>query len=93
MRFGFKSSFDRSVESLALKTKQEIKDLSITHIDILSGTRDLPAGLGLKNVRKNFWEIRKGLKLRILFRWTDDHVEYILAGTHEKIKRFLTGKI
>jgi len=68
---------------------QEVKELCIALIDVLSGEQELLVGLGLKNLRKNFWEIRKGLKLRILFRWRSDHVEFVLAGTHEEIKRHL----
>ncbi len=89
MRFEFKPSFDRSVKSLPSETKQEIKELCINLIDRLSSSRSLSTGLGLKNLRKNFWEIRKGLRLRILFRWKGDLVEFILAGTHEDIKNFL----
>jgi len=89
MRFEFKPSFDRSVKSLPSETKQEIKELCINLIDMLSSGRSLSTGLGLKNLRKNFWEIRKGLRLRILFRWKGDLVEFILAGTHENIKDFL----
>jgi mRNA-degrading endonuclease RelE of RelBE toxin-antitoxin system len=89
MRFEFKPSFDRSVKSLPSETKQEIKELCINLIDRLSSGRSLSTGLGLKNLRKNFWEIRKGLRLRILFRWKGDLVEFILAGTHEDIKNFL----
>lgn len=89
MKYEFKPSFDRSVKSLPPKTKQEIKELCIALIDILSGQLELSAGLGLKNLSKNFWKMRKGLKLRILFRWRADHVEFLLAGTHEEIKRYL----
>jgi len=89
MRFEFKPSFDRSVKSLPLETKQEIKELCIYLIDILSGECAISGGLGLKNLKKNFWEIRKGLKLRILFRWQSDRIEFILAGTHDDIKNFL----
>jgi hypothetical protein len=89
MTFELKSSFDRSVKSLKPKKKEEVKELCIDLVDILSRNRDLSAGLGLKNLRKNFWEIRKGIKLRILFRWTAYHIEFILAGTHEEIKRHL----
>jgi len=89
MIFEFKPSFDRSIKSLSKKTKQEIKELCIELIDVLSGESSLPGGFGLKNLRKNFWEIRKGLKLRILFRWRGDSVEFILAGSHDNIKRFL----
>ena len=35
------------------------------------------------------WEIRKGIKARILFKWEGDLVTFILAGDHEGIKRYL----
>jgi len=89
MRYEFKPSFDRSVKSLPPETKEEIKELCLALIDVLTGEQELCAGLGLKNLRKNFWEIRKGLKLRILFRWRADRIEFILAGSHEQIKRYL----
>jgi len=89
MRFEFKPSFDRSVKSLPSETKQEIKELCINLIDLLSSGCTISGGLGLKNLRKNFWEVRKGLKLRILFRWQGDLVEFILAGIHDDIKKFL----
>jgi len=72
MKYEFKPSFDRSVKSLPPEIQQEVKELCITLIDILSGEQELSVGMGLKNLRKNFWEIRKGLKLRILFRWRAD---------------------
>jgi mRNA-degrading endonuclease RelE of RelBE toxin-antitoxin system len=87
MKYEFKPSFDRSVKSLPQETKQEIKELCAALIDMLSGEQELSAGMRLKNLRKDFWEIRKGLKLRILFRWRSGHVEFVLAGTHEEIKR------
>jgi mRNA-degrading endonuclease RelE of RelBE toxin-antitoxin system len=89
MKYEFKPSFDRSVKSLPPELKQEVKELCITLIDVLSGEQELSAGMGLKNLRKSFWEIRKGLKLRILFRWQADRIEFVLAGTHEEIKRYL----
>ena len=89
MKFEFKPSFDRSVKSLPPAINQEVKELCISLIDVLSGDQELSAGMGLRNLRKNFWEVRKGLKLRILFRWQADHVEFLLTGTHEEINRYL----
>jgi mRNA-degrading endonuclease RelE of RelBE toxin-antitoxin system len=86
MKFEFKPSFDRSVKSLPIKEKQKIKELCMILIDILSEKRELSKGIGLKNLRKNYWEIRKGLKSRILFRWERNYIEFILAGSHEHIK-------
>jgi len=47
MKYEFKPSFDRSVKSLPLKEKQEIKELCIDLIDVLSGDRELSSGMGL----------------------------------------------
>jgi mRNA-degrading endonuclease RelE of RelBE toxin-antitoxin system len=88
VKYEFKPSFDRSVKSLPVNTKKEIKELCRSLIDVLSGNSALSKGLGLKNLRRNYWEIRKGLKLRIIFRQQDDLVEFLLAGSHDDIKRF-----
>ncbi len=89
MRFEFKPSFDRSVKSLHTKEKEEIKRISIQTIDVLSHDRMIHKGLGLKRLKDNFWEVRTGLKARILFRWEGDLAEFILAGDHNHIKRYL----
>ena len=89
MRFEFKPSFERSIKSLVLVDKQEIKDVAIQVIDILSQDRSLHQGVGLKRLQGPYWEIRKGIKTRILLRWEDDLVEFILAGNHDDIRKFL----
>jgi hypothetical protein len=89
MRFEFKPSFDRSVKCLHGREKEEIKQAALQAIDILSSDRLLHKGLGLKRLRGDFWEIRKGIKARILFRWEGDLVEFVLAGNHNDIRRFL----
>ena len=89
MRFEFKPSFDRSVKSFQAREKEELKEVAIQTIDILSRDRLIHKGIGLKRLKGNFWEIRKGLKARILLRWEGDLVEFILAGDHNDIKRFL----
>lgn len=89
MRFEFKPSFDRAVKSLHGKEKDNIKQIAIETIDILSQDRIIHKGFGLKRLKGDYWEIRKGLKTRILFRWERDLVEFILAGDHNDIKRYL----
>lgn len=89
MRFEFKPSFDRSIKSFQGKEKEEIKQVAIQAIDILSQDRTVHKGIGLKRLKGDFWEIRKGIKVRILFRWRGDLIEFILAGDHNDIKRFL----
>jgi hypothetical protein len=89
MRFEFKPSFDRSVKSFHSKEKAEIKQVALQAIDILSQDKVIHKGIGLKRLKGDFWEIRKGLKARILFRWEGDLIRFILAGDHDDIKRFL----
>jgi len=45
--------------------------------------------MGLKRPRNDSWEIRLGLRNRILFCWKDDLVEFVIAGDHDTIKNFL----
>ena len=89
MRFEFKPSYDRSVKSFPDKKKEELKKVAIDALDILSGNHLTYKGIGLTRLKGNYWEIRKGLKARILFRWESDLVEFILAGDHNDIRRYL----
>jgi hypothetical protein len=58
-------------------------------VDMLSRDQEIHKGIGLKRLRGDFWEVRKGLRVRILFRWEKDLVEFILAGDHDDVRRFL----
>lgn len=89
MRFEFKPSFERSLKSFPPPEKSELKETAAQLIDILSRDRQMHQGLGLKRLRGDFWELRKGIKARILFRWQGDLVEFVLAGNHDDVKRFL----
>jgi mRNA-degrading endonuclease RelE of RelBE toxin-antitoxin system len=89
MKFEFKPSFDHSIKRLPKGDQEEIKRVAISTIDILSHQKELPQGLGLKRLKENYWETRKGLQARILFKWEGSLVQFILSGDHEDIKRFL----
>jgi hypothetical protein len=89
MRFEFKPSFERSIKALPVKDKAAVVQTAIQAIDILSKKQDYAVGIGFKRLHKNFWEVRYGIKIRIVFRWDGDFVEFILAGSHDQISRFL----
>jgi hypothetical protein len=89
MRFEFKPSFDRSIKVLNDNEKIEVKKSAIYAVDVLSQERMLCKGIGLKHLKDNYWELRRGLRVRILFRWKGGLVEFILAGNHDDIKRYL----
>lgn len=89
MRFEFKPAFERSIKSLPLSERTDVKDAALKLIDVLSKERQIRPGLGLKRLTRDFWEARKGIKTRILFRWRGDLVEFVLAGNHDDVRRFL----
>lgn len=89
MKFEFKPSFDRSIKALHGSEKDEVKAVAIRLIEMLSQDREIYKGVGLKRLKGNFWEVRKGLKTRILFRWEGDLVEFVLAGNHDDVRKFL----
>lgn len=89
MKFEFKPSFDRSIKHLKVRDKEDLKRTAILLLDILAHRRALSEGIGLKRLKSNFWEVREGLRARILFRWEGDLVEFILVGDHNDIKRYL----
>ena len=89
MRFEFKPAFDRSIRGFSTNEKDEIEKIIDHLIGILSQNRFLQRGMGLKRLRGDYWEVRYGLKARILFRWKNDLVEFVLVGNHDDIKKFL----
>ena len=89
MRFEFKPSFDRSIKSLNAGQKGELKTACLAFIDLLENRIALPGGIGLKHLQGDFWEVRHGLHDRILFRWSVDLIEFVLAGDHDSIRDFL----
>jgi len=89
MRYEFKPCFERSIKALSNDEKEEIKAACLAFLDLLDLRTKLPAGIGLARLEDDYWEIRKGLKFRILFRWKKDSIEFILAGSHDSIKNFI----
>ncbi len=89
MRFEFKPSFDRSIKSLSPSEKEEVKSVAADLIDSLAADRQIYKGLGLKRLVGDYWEVRHGIRVRILFRWRHDLAEFVLAGNHDDVKRFL----
>ena len=89
MKFEFKASFERSVKIFSDPERMEIKTVAIQLIEMLSHDRQIHKGIGLKRLKDNFWEVRKGIKTRILFRWAGELIEFVLAGNHDDVRRFL----
>ena len=47
------------------------------------------AGVSIRKLHKNYFEIRVGLDLRLLFRVESNSITFTFAGTHDAVRRFL----
>lgn len=47
------------------------------------------SGISIRRLRKNVFECRAGLKLRLLFRANAGALEFFLVGNHDEIKAWL----
>ncbi|MBM3705653.1 MAG: hypothetical protein FJW66_03910 [Actinobacteria bacterium] len=88
MRYEFKPSFDKTFKKLPSVRKLKVEEALTSLIDFFE-TGKKTKGLGLKNLRKEFWEIRSGINDRVIFTLSQGKVSFIITGTHDEIKRFL----
>ena len=88
MRYERKASFDRSIRRLPPDRMLRVKE-AVRQLVIFFESRQQPQGLGLKRLKKEFWEVRAGLSDRIIFRISGDLIEFVIVGNHDEIRRFL----
>ena len=48
-------------------------------------------GLGIRRLTGNFFEIRVGLDLRLVFQNRPESILFLTAGSHDEIQKFLRG--
>lgn len=61
-------------------------------IDRLQGALGQPhqhAGIGIRKLVKNYFEMRVGLELRLIFKIEPAAITFTFAGTHDEVRRFL----
>lgn len=91
MQFEFKSSFDRRFKKLSRDRQEKARSAIESILAYLDKKGPLRPGLGLKNFRENYWEIRMDIRDRIIFELTD-RVIFWLVGNHDEIRRFMKGR-
>lgn len=88
MTINYLKSYDRSFKKL----DRQIQEKTISAIDSLLDflrTRQMPGGLGLKEVYKSYWEIRLDIKNRVIFELKVDAINFAFVGDHNAVKAFL----
>ena len=89
MRYAYKNSFDRAFKKLTRTEQLSVESSLNTLIDFFERKTSQPVGLGLKPIGKNYWEIRSGLKIRILFQIEKDLATFYFVGNHDQLRRFM----
>ena len=56
------------------------------------GQPHLHKGMGLRKLRDNFYEIRVGLKQRLIFENASNALVFEFLGNHDEVKRFLKSR-
>lgn len=89
IRIEVKKEFLRCLNRLPAGRKERAKGALGRFLSCLEERRPPPSGLGLKMIRRPYWEFRSGLGDRILFAWSRDLISLLLVGSHDDIHRFL----
>lgn len=55
------------------------------------GQPHLHRGIGLRKLRDDYYEIRIGIKLRLIFENTPSALGFEFLGNHDEVTRFLKG--
>lgn len=81
-------SFERSIKTLnPVEKKQLAKSLELFNQFLLTGR--LPSGLGLKKINHDKYEIRVGIRLRVVVKEEEGTFYLVLLGSHDEIRRYL----
>lgn len=88
MHYRFASLYQRSLHHVGKERAGKSHVAVEKLIDFLEGRQGTP-GLGLKHLGRGLWENRAGLKDRMIFCRSADTIEFLIAGSHDEIKRFL----
>lgn len=84
----YKASFVRALKKLDPENRSRAKEV-IKLFLLAVGANQIPAGMGLKRLQDDHWEIRIDIHLRVCFRMRKDLIEFGIVGSHETIKNFL----
>lgn len=91
IRVRFLRSFDESLDALSPQERKKAQASVERLLDCFDGGPK-PLGLGLRKLQGGFWEVRAGLDRRILFQLEGDLSTFVIAGSHDEIRRRLRAR-
>lgn len=82
------SAFKKAFKNLSHERQNRVLQ-ALGILETLFEKQENPIGLGLKQLKHGIWEIRSGLKDRVLFRRERDEIQFLTVGDHDDIRRAL----
>lgn len=82
------SRFLRERAGLPVAQRAEV-DAALRQLPAAFGQIHVHAGLGIRRLRRNWFECRAGLHLRVVFFVEGDECRCYTVGNHEHVRRFL----
>jgi mRNA-degrading endonuclease YafQ of YafQ-DinJ toxin-antitoxin module len=83
-------SFRNNIRSYPKETRRKI-GTALRNLERDFGHPHAHRGLGIRKLTGNFFEIRVGLDLRLIFQNRAESLLFLMAGSHEDVKKFLRG--
>ncbi len=83
-------SFRRRVREYSKETRGKI-GLTLQVIERDFGHPHRHRGLGIRKLTEDYFEIRVGLDIRLVFQNRADCLIFVMAGNHDDVRKFLRG--
>ena len=83
-------SFRKRVRDFPKETRGKI-GLALQGLERDFGHPHRHRGLGIRRLTADFFEIRVGLDIRLVFQNCADCLLFVLAGNHDEVQKFLRG--
>lgn len=81
-------ALQKQIRTLPKKDRRAIGQ-AIADAQLNLGQPHLHKGIGLQKLTRDLYEIRVGLKLRLVFSQTKSTLRFKMMGNHDEVQRFL----
>ena len=88
MRIELTKRFRQEVRALSKSRRREIAHV-LDRLHGAFGKPHLHSGLGVRRLRRDYFECRAGLHLRMIFRAQRGMLQFVTLGNHEHVRAFL----
>lgn len=82
--------FRDCIRAYPKETRRKI-GMALQHLERDFGHPHRHRGLGIRKLTGNYFEIRVGLDLRLVFQNRAESILFLMAGSHDEVQKFLRG--